>query len=78
MAVSALPDLKVLSVDSLRTLILTQYEQLVSAEDKLTTAQEQLLSREREIEPSEAVAGQAASHAVRAEVGNFNQLTAAD
>src|SRR6266700_7242770 len=50
MSVNALPDLKVLSVDSLRTLILTQYEQLVSAEDKLTTTQEQLLSREREIE----------------------------
>src|SRR6266567_404421 len=57
MAVAALPDLKLLSVDSLRTLILTQHEQLVSTEDKLlsaesklTTAQEQLQSREREIE----------------------------
>jgi transposase len=57
MAVAALPDLKVLSVDSLRTLILTQHEQLVSTEDKLlsaesklTTTQEQLQSREREIE----------------------------
>jgi len=57
MAVAALPDLKVLSVDSLRTLILTQHEQLVStegkllsAESKLTTTQEQLQSREREIE----------------------------
>src|SRR5947209_6446426 len=57
MAVAALPDLKLLSVDSLRTLILTQHEQLVSTEDKLlsaesklTTTQEQLQSREREIE----------------------------
>jgi hypothetical protein len=57
MAVAALPDLQVLSVDSLRTLILSQHEQLVSTEDKLlsaesklTTTQEQLQSREREIE----------------------------
>jgi transposase len=50
MAVTALPDLNALPAEELRALILTQHEQLVSAEAKLTTTQEQLLSREREIE----------------------------
>ena len=50
MAVTALPDLNVLTAEELRALILAQHEQLVSAENKLTTTQEQLLSREREIE----------------------------
>jgi len=50
MAVTALPDLNVLPAEELRALILAQHEQLVSAENKLTTTQEQLLSREREIE----------------------------
>src|SRR5208337_3136481 len=50
MSVVALPDLNALPADALRALILAQHEQLVSAEDKLTTTQEQLLSREREIE----------------------------
>ena len=50
MAVTALPDLNVLPAEALRALILAQHEQLVSAEDKLTATQEQLLSREREIE----------------------------
>src|SRR6266536_3406459 len=50
MAVTALPDLNVLPAEELRALVLTQHEQLVSAEDKLTTTQEQLQSREREIE----------------------------
>src|SRR6516164_9030128 len=43
MAVSALPDLNVLPADALRALILAQHKQL-------TTQDEQLLSREREIE----------------------------
>jgi transposase len=43
MAVSALPDLNVLPAEALRTLILTQHQQLI-------TQDEQLLSREREIE----------------------------
>ncbi|MGA7630904.1 MAG: hypothetical protein WCB11_09050 [Terriglobales bacterium] len=47
---TALPDLNVLHADALRALVVAQHEQLVSAEDKLTTTQEQLLSREREIE----------------------------
>ena len=50
MAVTALPDLNVLPAEELRALIRAQHEQLVSAEDQLTTTQEQLLSREREIE----------------------------
>src|SRR6266568_7882629 len=50
MAVTALPDLNVLPAEELRALILTQHAQLVSSEDKLTTTQAQLLSREREIE----------------------------
>src|SRR5215467_1752758 len=50
MAVNALPDLKVLPVEELRALILAQHQQLLSTEDKLTATQEQLLSREREIE----------------------------
>jgi transposase len=43
MPVSALPDLKVLPAEALRALILVQYQELVSKD-------EQLLSREREIE----------------------------
>jgi transposase len=43
MAVTALPDLNVLPAEALRTLILAQYQQLI-------TQDEQLLSREREIE----------------------------
>src|SRR5438270_12760832 len=43
MAVSALPDLKVLPAEALRTLVLAQHQQLV-------TKDEQLQSREREIE----------------------------
>jgi transposase len=50
MAVTALPDLNELPAEELRVLILAQHEQLVSAEATLTTTQEQLLSREREIE----------------------------
>jgi transposase len=50
MAVTALPDLNELPAEELRALILTQHEQLVSAEAKLTTTEEQLLSRDREIE----------------------------
>ena len=50
MSVLALPDLKVLSADALRALILTQHEQLLSTESTLTATQEQLQSREREIE----------------------------
>jgi transposase len=50
MAVSALPDLNVLPAEELRALILAQHQQLLSTGDKLTATQEQLLSREREIE----------------------------
>jgi transposase len=50
MAVSALPDLNVLPAEQLRALILAQHQQLLSTDDKLTATQEQLLSREREIE----------------------------
>jgi transposase len=50
MSVLALPDLKVLSADALRALILAQHEQLLSTESTLTATQEQLQSREREIE----------------------------
>lgn len=50
MAVSALPDLNVLPAEQLRALILAQHQELLSTEDKLTATQEQLLSREREIE----------------------------
>ena len=46
----ALPDLKVLPADALRALILAQHEQLLSTESTLTATQEQLQSREREIE----------------------------
>jgi hypothetical protein len=42
--VTALPDLNVLPAKELRVLILAQHEQLVSAEGKLTTTQEQLLA----------------------------------
>ena len=50
MAVAALPDLNVLPADALRALILAQHEQLLSTESTLTATQEQLQSREREIE----------------------------
>ncbi|MGB8581563.1 MAG: IS66 family transposase [Candidatus Sulfotelmatobacter sp.] len=50
MSVVALPDLKALPADALRALILAQHEQLVSTESTLTATQEQLQSREREIE----------------------------
>jgi len=50
MALNALPDLKVLPVEELHVLILAQHQQLLSTENKLTATQEQLLSREREIE----------------------------
>jgi Transposase C of IS166 homeodomain len=50
MAVTALPDLNELPAEELRVLILAQHEQLVLAEAKLSTTEEQLLSREREIE----------------------------
>jgi hypothetical protein len=43
MPVAALPDLNVLPAEALRALILTQHQELVSKD-------EQLLSREREIE----------------------------
>jgi len=43
MSIAALPDLNVLPAAALRTLILAQYQQLM-------TQDEQLLSREREIE----------------------------
>ena len=50
MAMAALPDLNGLTAEALRALILVQHKQLLSTEDKLTATQEQLLSREREIE----------------------------
>src|SRR6266567_9620696 len=50
MSVASLPDLNVLPGEALRALILAQHEQLLSAEDRLTATQEQLQSREREIE----------------------------
>src|SRR6266536_2146350 len=50
MSVASLPDLKVLPADALRALILAQHEQLLSTENTLTATQEQLQSREREIE----------------------------
>jgi transposase len=50
MAVTALPNLNVLPAEELRALILAQHQQLLSTDDKLTATQEQLLSREREIE----------------------------
>src|ERR1700675_2145079 len=50
MAMAALPDLNVLSGEALRALILAQHEQLLSTEDRLTATQEQLLSREGEME----------------------------
>src|SRR5690348_3707064 len=50
MAVTDLPDLNVLPAEALRALILAQHRQLVSTADQLATTQEQLLSREREIE----------------------------
>jgi transposase len=50
MSIAALPDLNGLPAEALRALILVQHEQLLSTEDKLTVTQEQLLSREREIE----------------------------
>jgi len=50
MSIAALPDLNGLPAEALRALILAQHEQLLSTEDRLTATQEQLLSREREIE----------------------------
>ncbi len=50
MSVASLPDLNALPGEALRALILVQHEQLLSAEDRLTATQEQLQSREREIE----------------------------
>jgi transposase len=50
MSMAALPDLNGLPAEALRALVLAQHEQLLSTEDKLTATQEQLLSREREIE----------------------------
>lgn len=50
MSVTALPDLNVLPAEALRALILAQHAELLTAEDKLVATQEQLLSREREIE----------------------------
>ena len=50
MSVVTLPDLNALSADALRALILAQHEQLLSTESTLTATQEQLQSREREIE----------------------------
>ena len=50
MSVVTLPDLNVLPADALRALILAQHEQLLSTESTLTATQEQLQSREREIE----------------------------
>ena len=50
MSVASLPDLNALPGEALRALILAQHEQLLSAEDRLTATQEQLQSREREIE----------------------------
>ena len=50
MAVSALPDLNVLPAEALRALVMAQHEQLLSTEGKLVVTQEQLQSREREIE----------------------------
>lgn len=50
MSIAALPDLNRLSAEALRALLLTTHDQLVSTSDKLTVAQEQLQSRDREIE----------------------------
>lgn len=50
LSVASFPDLNALSGEALRALILAQHEQLLSAEDRLTATQEQLQSREREIE----------------------------
>ncbi len=50
MSVLALPDLNTLPADALRALILAQHEQLLSTENTLTATQEQLQSRDREIE----------------------------
>src|SRR5215471_19714631 len=50
MAVTELPDLNELPAEALRALILTKHQQLVSTADKLAATEEQLLSREREIE----------------------------
>ena len=50
MSVLALPDLNTLPADALRALILAQHEQLLSTESTLTATQEQLQSRDREIE----------------------------
>jgi transposase len=50
MSVASLPDLNALPGEALRALILAQHEQLLSTESTLTATQEQLQSREREIE----------------------------
>jgi transposase len=50
MSITALPDLNLLAEEALRALLLTTHEQLLSATEKLTVAQEQLESRDREIE----------------------------
>jgi len=50
MAVTDLPDLKVLPAEALRALILAQHQQLISTADRLAATEEQLVSREREIE----------------------------
>jgi transposase len=50
MSAVALPDLNALPADALRALIVAQHEQLLSTESALTATQEQLQSRDREIE----------------------------
>jgi predicted RecB family endonuclease len=50
MSIDALPDLNVLPAEALRTMLVTTHEQLRSTTDKLAVAQEQLQSREQEIE----------------------------
>jgi len=47
---NTLPDLNLLAPEALKALILSQHEQLLWTQDKLTRTHEQLLSREREIE----------------------------
>ena len=50
MSIRALPDLNGLPAEALRAMLVTTHEQLLSTTDKLAVAQEQLQSREREIE----------------------------
>ena len=47
---NTLPDLNLLAPEALKALILSQHEQLLWTQDKLTRTHKQLLSREREIE----------------------------